>query len=259
LIVGGFNHANISDIWLGARTCFLLKLQNLLAKGVYFLLILFLMSPIKLLEEYIQSGNGVALSELLRVHPQVAVATTSFNVSPLMLSCYYKKPDLSAILLRYVRDLDIFEASAVGKFDSVANIIYHRPDLINSYSQDGFTPLGLASYFGKEDVARYLLLKGADPNIPSQNGYHVYPLNSTVAANNSDITKILLEAGAEVNVCQASGLTPLHSAAHHGNIEILILLLEAGADIHAKTEGGKTPAEIALANGHHDIARILSN
>ncbi len=217
------------------------------------------MSSTALLEEYIQSGNGAALSELLRMRPQLAVTNTSFNVSPLMLACYYKKPPIAAIILRYVKDLSIFEASAVGKFDSVANIIYHRPDLINSFSEDGFTPLGLASYFGKEDVARYLLLKGADPIVPSQNGYHVYPLNSTVAANNSDITKILLEAGAEVNVAQSSGLTPLHSAAYHGNIEILILLLEAGADIHAKTDAGKTPADVASANGHHDIARILSS
>lgn len=217
------------------------------------------MSSTALLEEYIQSGNGAALSELLRMRPQLAATNTSFNVSPLMLACYYKKPPIAAIILRYVKDLSIFEASAVGKFDSVANIIYHRPDLINSFSEDGFTPLGLASYFGKEDVARYLLLKGADPNVPSQNGYHVYPLNSTVAANNSDITKILLEAGAEVNVAQSSGLTPLHSAAYHGNIEILILLLEAGADIHAKTDAGKTPADVASTSGHHDIARILSS
>jgi len=174
-----------------------------------------------------------------------------------MLACYYKKPEVTTLLLHYVKDLSIYEAATVGKFDSVANIVYHHPDLINSFSEDGFTPLGLACYFGKEDVARYLLLKGADPNIPSRNGYNVFPLNSAVAANNADITKILLEAGAEVNVMQTSGITPLHSAAHHGNIEILILLLEAGADTSVTTEGGKTPAEIAQANGHQDIARIL--
>lgn len=217
------------------------------------------MSHTELLEEYIQTGDTAALGNLLLTYPQLAVSNTSFNVSPLMLSCYYKKPEISNILIKYVKDLNIFEAAAIGKFDSVANIIYHQPDLINSFSDDGFTPLGLASYFGKEDVARYLLLKGADPNIPSRNGYNVYPLNSTVAANNSDITKILLEAGAEVNVAQSSGVTPLHSAAHHGNIEILILLLEAGADTTVKTEGGKTAADIAAANGHHDIAKILSN
>ena len=217
------------------------------------------MSYIELIEEYIQTGNTAALNDLLRAYPQLSTARTSFNASPLMLSCYYKKPEVSTLLLSYVKDLTIYEAAAVGKFDSIANIIYHRPDLINSFSEDGFTPLGLACYFGKEDVARYLLLKGADPNIPSQNGYNVYPINSSVAANNADITKILLEAGADVNVAQSSGVTPLHSAAHHGNIELLILLLEAGADTTTKTEGGRTAAAIASANGHHDIAKILSN
>lgn len=217
------------------------------------------MSYIELIEEYIQAGNIAALNDLLNTYPHLSTAKTSFNASPLMLSCYYKKPKVSALLLNYIKELTIFEASAVGKFDSVANIIYHRPDLINAYSEDGFTPLGLACYFEKEDVARYLLLKGADPNIPSRNGSNVYPINSSVAANNADITKILLEAGAMVNVAQSSGVTPLHSAAHHGNIEILILLLEAAADITAKTGGGKTASEVAAGNGHVAIARILSN
>ena len=182
------------------------------------------MSYIELIEEYIQTGNTVALNDLLRIYPQLSITKTSFNVSPILLSCYYKKPEVSKLLLHYVKDLSIHEAAAVGKFDSVANTIYHKPEVINSFSDDGFTPLGLASYFGHEDIARYLLLKGADPDIPSQNGYNVYPINSTVAANNADITKILIEAGADVNVAQSSGITPLHSAAHHGNIELRILL-----------------------------------
>ncbi|WP_256012380.1 ankyrin repeat domain-containing protein [Desertivirga xinjiangensis] len=215
------------------------------------------MSQTELIEEYIQTGNQADLSQLLQANPEIANSNTSFNVSPLMLSCYYKKPEISSILLKYVRGLSIHEAAAIGKPEYLVPILNNRPDLINSFSRDGFTPLGLACYFGHEDVARHLLLKGADVNLPSQNGYSVYPLNSTTAANNNDITKMLLEAGAEVNVAQSSGLTPLHSAAQHGNIEILILLLEAGANIDARTESDKTPADVALASGHLEIARIL--
>ncbi len=217
------------------------------------------MSTVELIEEYIQAGNISALTELLNSDPSLAKCDTSFKVSPLMLSCYYNKPEISSALLTFIKDLNIHEAAAVGKFDAVANLIYYHPDIIDSYSQDGFTPLGLASYFGKEEVARYLLLKGADPNIPSGNGFNVYPLHSSVAANNEDISKILLEAGAEVNIRQSSGLTPLHSAAHHGNIELIILLLEAGADITIKTEDGNTPADMAYTSGHIEIAKILAS
>ncbi|MBC7913566.1 MAG: ankyrin repeat domain-containing protein, partial [Pyrinomonadaceae bacterium] len=193
----------------------------------------------------------------LQAKPILAQGKTSLNVSPLLLSCYYKKPEISDTILKFVRDPDIYESAAVGKFDSLASNVYTNPHLINTFSDDGFTPLGLACYFGHEESARYLLLKGAEVNMCSNNGYSVYPLSSAVAANNSDIAKILLEAGADVNVSQLSGLTPLHSAAHHGNIELIILLLEAGASVTAKTDEGKTAAELALASGFTELAKIL--
>jgi len=211
-----------------------------------------------LLEEYIQTGNNTALKELLDAKPGLAHGKTSLNVTPLLLSCYYKKPEISETLLLFVKDPDIYESAATGKFDSLANNIYTNPHLINAFSEDGFTPLGLACYFGHEDSARYLLLKGAEVNTCSRNGYNVYPLHSAVAANNADITKILLEAGADVNVVQISGITPLHSAAHHGNIELIILLLEAGANVNAKTGEGKTAAEMALLSGFDELAKILA-
>lgn len=212
----------------------------------------------ELLEEYIQSGNADALNALLKANPMLATRKTSHQVSPLMLSCYYKKPEISKVILQFVRDPDIYESAAVGKFDSIANFVYTSPDLINTYSEDGFTPLGLACYFQHEEIARYLLLKGAEVNLPSKNGFNVYPIHSAVAANNTDITKILLEAGAEVNVVQTSGATPLHSAAQHGNIEIIINLLEAGARVDVRMEGGNLPADMAAQKGFTDIARILS-
>ncbi len=212
---------------------------------------------LELLEEFIQKGDTAALKQLLDVSPELAEEKTSSKMSPLLLSCYYKKPEISILLLKYVGEPDIFEAAAVGRFDWVASHIYRHPDAINAFSEDGFTPLGLACYFGHEEIARYLLLKGAEVNLPSTNSFQVYPLHSAVAANNLDITKILLEAGAEVNIRQQAGFTPLHAAAQHGNIEMLILLLEAGADVGARNDAGLTPSYLATERGFHDIARIL--
>ena len=147
--------------------------------------------------------------------------------------------------------------SAAGKFDVVAHLLYLRPDAVNEYADDGFTPLGLACYFGQFEVARYLVLKGADVNLPSNNGFHVFPIHSAAAGDYTDITRMLIDNGAKVNVKQQAGATPLHSAAQNGNLELLILLLENGAETDARMEGGKLPADLAREKGFKEIAEIL--
>lgn len=211
-----------------------------------------------LLEEYIQTGNSAELNALLTANPKLAGIKTSHHVSPLMLCCYYKQPNLAEIILKHVESITFYEATALGKNDIVEASLKENPALVNDFSDDGFTPLGLASYFGNEDGVRLLLLNGADPNVSSKNGYNVYPIHSAVAANYDMIAKMLLEAGADVNVVQMSGATPLHSAAHNGNIDLLIVLLEAGANVNATTEDGKTAADKASEKGFGEIAKILS-
>ncbi len=211
-----------------------------------------------LLEELLINNDTEAIKALLQQHLALATETTSHSVSPLMLSCFFNKPQVTSVLLNFVKELSFFEAASVGKFDEVAHQIYQNPDGINKYSEDGFTALGLACYFGKEEVARYLVLKGADINLPSQNGFNVFPLHSAVAGNFSGISKMLIENGAEVNVIQNSGLTPLHSAAQNGNIELIILLLEKGAKVNIRMEGGKLASDLAKEKGYTEIAEILS-
>ena len=211
-----------------------------------------------LLEEYIETGNSKDLTDLLIANPGLAMQKTSHLVSPLMLCCYFKKPDLADIFAKYVQEINIFEASALGRSDLLEKTLISDPSLLHEFSEDGFTPLGLASYFGHEDVVRFLLLKGADPNIHSRNGFNVYPIHSAVSSDYNMVSKMLIEAGADVNVVQMSGVTPLHSAAHNGNIDLIIVLLEAGANVSSKTEEGKTPADKALEEGFIEIARILN-
>jgi ankyrin repeat protein len=210
------------------------------------------------LEEYIALADLENITRLLEQNPALAKTKTSQRVSPLMLSCYYKKPEVTALLLKYVDNPNLFEASAAGKFDVVAHDLYNRPDAVNEYAEDGFTPLGLACYFGQFEVARYLVLKGADVNLPSNNGFHVFPIHSAAAGDYIDIARMLISNGANVNVTQQAGVTPLHSAAQNGNLDLLILLLENGAETHVRMEGGKFPADLAREKGFDEIAEILS-
>lgn len=214
--------------------------------------------PQDLLEDLIINNDKEGIRELLLSNPDLINSTTSHGVSPLMLSCFFNKPGITTILLEFTKSISLFEASSVGKFDEVAHLVYQNPNAINNFSEDGFTALGLACYFGKEEVARYLVLKGADVNLSSKNGFNVFPLHSAVAGNFVGTSKMLIENGAEVNIAQQSGLTPLHSAAQNGNIELIVLLLEKGADVGFRMEGGKLAADLANEKGFTEIADILS-
>ena len=209
------------------------------------------------LEEYITTADLNSLDALLTQNPALAKSRTSHHVSPLMLSCYYKKPEVTDILLKHLDEINLFEASAAGKFDVVAHLVATYPDAVNFYAEDGFTPLGLACYFGHYEIARYLILKGAEVNMSSNNGFNVFPIHSAAAGNYTDIAALLIESGAHVNVKQQAGVTPLHSAAQNGNLDMLILLLEAGAMVNVRMEGGKLPADLAREKGFVEIAEAL--
>ena len=209
------------------------------------------------LEQCIADANLTGIHDLLTEKPDLVKIHTSHNVSPLMLSCYFKRPEVTELLIKFVDEINLFEAAAAGKFDVVAYLIGLHPEAIDYFAEDGFTPLGLACYFGRFEVARYLVMKGADVNLPSNNGFNVFPLHSAAAGNFTNITAMLIENGAQVNIKQQAGVTPLHSAAQNGNVELLILLLEHNADVNARMEGGKLPADLAKEKGFDDIAEIL--
>ncbi|MGV3545831.1 MAG: ankyrin repeat domain-containing protein [Pedobacter sp.] len=209
------------------------------------------------LETLIENSQLDEIVALLSQKPHLATQTTSHQISPMLLACYYKKMDIANAIAEFMPELTIFDACAIGKFDEVTLLVFKNPRAVNEYSADGFTPLGLACYFGHEEIARFLVLKGAEVNLPSKNGFNVFPIHSAVANNNYGIVKMLLDAGAYPNVCQKSGVAPLHSAAQLGNIEMIILLLEHGAEVTLRMEGGKLPADLAAEKGFAEIAEIL--
>src|SRR5690606_11864535 len=211
------------------------------------------------LEEYIETGNHQDLNLLLSKNPDLLKESTSHEISPLLLACYYNKTQIVQVMLKYLSSITIHEACAAGLSEQVRFMLEQKPDVINEVSSHGFYPIGIAAHFGQEEIVRMLLRSHANPNAASKNGYQVYPIHAALSAQQDNIVKMLIEAGAEVNVVQSSHITPMHLAAQQGNIDLIIILLEHGADISVRNEFGQTASDLAAEKGFHDIAEILKS
>jgi ankyrin repeat protein len=155
--------------------------------------------------------------------------------------------------------LNLFEACAAGRLSRAEVLLERAPAMANGHSADGYPALGLAVFFGHEDVAALLLEHGADVNAASKNAQRVTPLHAAVARRNVKLVRALLDRGADPNAEQAGGFTPLHGAAYHGDREVVEALLSRGADARKRTTDGKTPADLAREHGNPAIAERLDS
>lgn len=72
------------------------------------------------------------------------------------------------------------------------------------HSQSGLTPLHVASFMGCMNIVIYLLQHEASPDIPTVRGET--PLHLAARANQTDIIRILLRNGAQVDARARVGL-----------------------------------------------------
>lgn len=195
------------------------------------------------LENAIKQNDSALVETILQSDPTLVNAKTESGISMVMLALYYGRNDIAQTLIARNAQIDLFDAAALGETDRASGWLAMQPQLANTLSPDGFTALGLASFFGHSGVVNALLQYHADPNIASNNAMHVAPLHSAVAGNHYEVAAKLVEAGANVNAVQADGFTPLMGAAQNGNAQLVKFLLDHGADRHARVD--KTSAQFA--------------
>ena len=105
-----------------------------------------------------------------------------------------------------------------------------------------------------EDIARLLIERGANVNVPDKDG--ATPLFRVASVK---IARLLIERGANVNAADREGLTPLHLAVTEGlGIELARLLVLRGADVNARNRAGHTPLDLVVVDAFdQDLALFL--
>jgi ankyrin repeat protein len=204
----------------------------------------------------IKQGNRAEVERQLIADPSLIHAREN-GLSPIMIAAYHGQKEIASFLADKTVAITIFEAAATGKINNILRLLARDPQLVNAYAEDGFQPLGLAAYFGHDDVVEYLSKAGAPINSPSRNGLNAAPIQSAAAAGHTKIVDLLLKQGADPNVREQGGYTPLHAAAQNGDEEMIRTLIYGGADLEVRSEDGKTPLDLAREAGHTEAAKLL--
>jgi ankyrin repeat protein len=205
----------------------------------------------------ISSGDPDTIASLLALEPELLFARNARGQSAVLLACYTGRNNIRDLLIRHGGPLQIYEAAAAGQLTRAKELVEKDPSLAKSYSPDGFPVLALAAVFGHFEVAKYLHAQGGDLDAVATNGSAYTALTGSVASGHTEISKWLLENGADANYRYASGYSPLLAAAASGHLEILKALLAHGAELLAKTDDGKNALVHAEERGHQEVAAFL--
>jgi ankyrin repeat protein len=130
------------------------------------------------------------------------------------------------------------------------------------FDPDGVGPQGLnrlrvAVMLGSQDMVRWLIDQGVDVNAASPRDGRV-ALLWAAQKGHLEIATALVDAGADVNRIDASGIAPVQWAVENGHVDVVSALIDAGARLDLREESsGQTLLHRVSIYGHADIAEIL--
>lgn len=214
---------------------------------------------IQQLKTLIQAQDEEMVISLITDQPKVLGEKDENGTSGLLLIAYSGLPTALKVAKSLKKSFSFHESIVCGEADQVINRIEKNPELINSYSNDGFTPIALATFFNHTAIAQWMLSNGGDPSLPAHNPSKVTALHSAVARENIELVKAFLKFGVDVNTPQMQGVTALHSAVHRGNIELVKILIENGADMNLKMDSGNSSMDIAENEGFLTIVEYFNS
>ena len=186
---------------------------------------------------------------------------------------------------------DIIDYYGDHSLELIKALVARGVDINRRSGEKSDSMLHLAAANVNLEVAKFLIEKGADCNLP--NSYAITPLHSTglflgyadhnpikmagflldcganIEARDSmsrtplmsfvrisvPMSKFLIERGANINARDIYGRTPLHEASSHGQLDLVEYLVSNAANPNAVDGGGRSARDVALTPR---IAELLS-
>jgi len=144
-------------------------------------------------------------------------------------------------------------ATQRGDLAALKELIENKAPL-DKQDDIGWTALMYATKGGHHQQVQLLLNAGALPNIGGKLGRTPLELATQVPAS---ITRLLVLAGADVNVRNAGGIPVIMTAAGAGRQDLVEILMAAGARLDYKDYQGNTIMDWVKGSGNVSLANFL--
>ena len=148
----------------------------------------------------------------------------------------------------------VFAALREGDVDAALNAITKDPELKTARDEGGATALMYAALYGDDAAVKKVLDSGAYQNLAND-------ASATAliwGVDNLKKTRLLVEAGADVNAQTSDGATAFLVAARRpGSSAVLRYLLDHGADAKTANKQGTSALHYAAASGDLDMVTLL--
>jgi len=153
--------------------------------------------------------------------------------------------------------MSLLDAVNQGNLDRVQELINAGARVNQSFGQFYMTALIKATQIRNPEIVKVLIAAGANVDIVDFYGKTALMYAPTRRYHSLEIAEVLIAAGANVNQADYSGTTALMTACMNGLIEIAKVLIAAGADINKRGEFDNTALIYACKYGHLTTVKLL--
>ncbi|KAK2783534.1 hypothetical protein FQN53_009157 [Emmonsiellopsis sp. PD_33] len=228
--------------------------------------------------------NSATQSPILEADPKLAIYSSNLINVPPVFQKYATGPPpkdalhrvvangeskLAARLINDGRPVDkpddsgvypIYYACNSGDESTVSLLLDHKVQVNVACGGLG-SPLQAAAAHGYEQIVRMLLRVGAQNNTSNPGGEFISAIEAAVVRGHTNVAKLLLEQGVDVESCGKDSRNILELASYHGHYDAVKLLLYHEAEVNPRDSSHRSPLESAclssILSSAFNIANLL--
>ena len=171
------------------------------------------------------------------------------------------------LIVKYPEDVNVIGgfcrtpavAALAGRHFQLAQVLHRNGSSVDPPGRLGVSTIHSAADYGDLEMVQVLLDYGVGVNTRNSSGSTPldFALKYPHTRLDAGVVRLLLDHGADPNVCAHDSLTPLYRASQCGRIDIVRLLLEHGASVEVQDRQGDTPLDVASGEQRDEIISLL--